>query len=254
MPNAPAATPGGWFVRAATREDARARVYVFPHVGGGPGSVASLAEAFPETVEPWALNLPGRQARFEEPPRTDLEPLVAELAADLASAGGPPYRAFLGYCGGALLAYLTARLSPPDRLCVGSFAAPDVALVPRRLHLLPGELFWDVVLAQGGVPPELTRQELRPVFESAIRADFALCASYFHRRTEPLAVPITVLRGSHDDELSRGSVLGWRRHSTAGLDVRELDTGHWLVDEAPARVAQCVAECVSADLLAGAPR
>ncbi|WP_431873289.1 thioesterase II family protein [Amycolatopsis sacchari] len=230
-----AATPGGWFVRLERRERARARLYVFPHAGGGPGAVTALAAALPETVEPWALNLPGRQARLDEPPRTDLGPLVTDLARDLATQDAPG--TYFGYCGGALLAYLVARQCPPARLFVGSFAAPDVALVPRRLHLLPGARFWDVVLDQGGVPPELAVPELRPVFEDALRADFALYAGYHHRPAAPLDVPITVLHGRRDTGLSRGGLLGWRRHTTSVPEWCALDTGHWLVDEAPHEVA-----------------
>ncbi|MGW4393655.1 thioesterase II family protein [Amycolatopsis nivea] len=241
-------TPGGWFARAAARPAARARIYAFPHAGAGPGALAALAEALPDTAELWALNLPGRQARLEEPPRTELEPLVAELAADVLEDGWRQPRIFFGYCGGALLAYLTALRVAPDRLCVGSFGAPDVALVPRRLHALPDETFWDVVIEQGGVPPELAREELRPVFEAALRADFALYASCFPGPAAPLDVPVTVLRGIRDEELSLGSVLGWRRYSTRPLELRSVDAGHWLVDEAPEPVGACLAECVETDL------
>ncbi len=246
----PASTPKGWFVRLERRARARARLYLFPHAGGGPGALGALAAALPETIEPWALNLPGRQARLAESPRTDLEPLVAELADDIA--GTPGYRSYFGYCGGALLAYLTARRSTPHRLFVGSFAAPDLALVPRRVHLLPGDTFWDVVLAQGGVPPELARADLRPVFESALRADFALYAGYHHRREEPLDAPVSVLYGQDDQGLSRGSLLGWRRHSTSRPDLCELNVGHWLVDEDPTGVAACLADRIHADVLVAA--
>jgi surfactin synthase thioesterase subunit len=243
-------TPKGWFVRLEHRERAHTRLYVFPHAGAGPGALAALAAELPETVELWALNLPGRQARLHEPPRTDLEQLVADLVDDLTAADetdGPVRRAYFGYCGGALLAYLAARRVAPQRLFVGSFAAPDVALVPRRLHRLPGDTFWDVVVEQGGVPPELARPELRPVFEGALRADFALYADYHHRAAKPLPMPITVLYGQDDTELSRGSLLGWRRQSGAEVDLCELRTGHWLVDEDPAGAAACIADRIRSD-------
>lgn len=245
-------TPGGWFVRMEHRAGARARLYAFPHAGAGPAALGALAAALPDEIELWALNLPGRQARLDQPPRTDLDPLIAEVAGDLATT--PGYHALFGYCGGALLAYLAARHSasrknPPGRLFVGSFEAPDLALVPRRLHTLPDEAFWEVVLAQGGVPPELAaRDDLRPVFESALRADFALYAGYRHRREEPLEVPICVLYGRDDPELSKGALLGWRRQSTVRPQLCELPGGHWLVEEDPGAVAACLAEHILADL------
>ena len=155
-------------------------------------------------------------------------------------------RAYFGYCGGALLAYLLARAEPPDHLLVGSFAAPDVALVPRRLHRLTHEDFWDVVLAQGGVPPELAGSELRDVFEDALRADFELYAGYFHIAAEPLDVPITVLAGRADTGLGLGALLGWRRQSTRPVELCRLDTGHWMVDEDPRLVADQITRCLAA--------
>jgi surfactin synthase thioesterase subunit len=242
-----ASSPGGWFACLEPRAEARARVYVFPHAGAGPGALGALAAELPESIELWALNLPGRQVRRDEAPRTELEPLIEEVAADLTEA--PGYHALFGYCGGALLAYLTARRSRPGRLFVASFAAPDLALISRRLHTLPGDLFWEMVLAQGGVPPELAAlTELRPVFEPALRADFGLYAGYLHHRAEPLDVPITVLYGRDDTDLSLGGLLGWRRQSTVRPDLCDVPGGHWLVDEDPAGVAARLAGRIMADL------
>jgi surfactin synthase thioesterase subunit len=221
------------------------RLYVVPHVGAGPGALATLAEELPDTVALWALNLPGRQARLTEPPVTALEPLVAELVDEVAAADVP--HALFGYCAGALLAHLVARRTRPSRLFVGSYPAPDVALVPRRLHTLPSDAFWATVLADGGVPPELATSELRPVFEPAIRADFALYAGFHHHPADPLDVPITVLFGRDDPDVTRGGLLGWRRQSTGKPELREFTAGHWLVDEVPAALARCIAERIGGD-------
>jgi surfactin synthase thioesterase subunit len=241
-----ATRPGGWFVCLEPRSEPSARIFVFPQAGAGPAALGALAGELPDSIELWALNLPGRQARFGEAPCTELEPLIREITIDLAEVSG--YYALFGYCGGALLAYLAARRSTPKRLFVGSFAAPDLALVPRRLHTLPGEMFWQLVLDAGGVPPELAaRTKLRPVFEAALRADFALYAGYYHHRAKPLAVPVTVLYGRDDTELTLGSLLGWRRETTVRPDLCPMPGGHWLVDEDPAGLAACLAERILTD-------
>jgi surfactin synthase thioesterase subunit len=236
-----------WFVALRPSSEARSRLVVFPHAGGGPASLAALVPLLAPDIEPWSLNLPGRQARLAEPARTDLAPLVADLAADLAAAMRPPYALF-GYCSGALLAYLVCRRlnelgHPPSRLLPGSFAAPDIATVPRRLHLLPTELFWQRLIDYGGIPPELAqREELRPVLEPALRADFGLLASYRHVPGPPFATPITVLYGKRDTSLTRGGLLGWRRQTRQRPALREIAASHWLVDDAPAEVAAALTE------------
>ncbi|MBO4207517.1 thioesterase II family protein [Micromonospora echinofusca] len=223
------------------------RLVVFPHAGGGPASLTPLVPLLPAGIAPWSVNLPGRQARLAEQPRTDLDGLVDDLAAALVASVPAPYALF-GYCSGALLAYLVGRRlgewgAAPQRLLVGSFAAPDVAPVPRRLHQLPAELFWAQLVAAGGIPAELAgRTDLRPVLEPALRADFALLAGYRHAPGPPLDTPVTVLYGRHDRSVTRGGLLGWRRHSRYRPVLRGLDAAHWLVEEAPDELAAAIAE------------
>ncbi|WP_406316884.1 alpha/beta fold hydrolase [Streptosporangium sp. NBC_01639] len=250
-----------WFVPVGERAEGRVRLYVFPNAGGGPASLTELAAGFPPEVGVWAVNLPGRQARLAEPPLTDLHELVDLLARDLLATARRPYALF-GYCSGALLAYLVCRrlaeLSPPpgpgappalgappgpERLLVGSFAAPDVALLLRRLPSLPSWLFWEQLIELGGVPAEVAgREALRPVLEPALRADFGMLAGYRHHPGPPLPTPITVLYGKRDGSVSRGGLLGWRRQSVSRPSLRELDASHWLAEETPDRLAAVIAE------------
>ncbi|MEU4537569.1 thioesterase domain-containing protein [Streptosporangium sp. NPDC023825] len=267
-----------WFVPVGERPGGRIRLYTFPNAGSGPASLTGLAERFPDEVDVWSVNLPGRQARLAEPPVEDLDKLVDDLARDLLATAREPYALF-GYCSGALLAYLVCRrlveLAPasgaigtglpadlagpvpspesggrwPERLLVGSFAAPDVTLLLRRLPSLPSWLFWDQLIELGGVPAEVAEREvLRPILEPALRADFGMLARYRHRQGPPLPVPVTVLYGSRDGSMSRGGLLGWRRQSVARPSMRELDASHWLAEETPGLLATVIAEeigCVS---------
>ncbi|MEU8385757.1 thioesterase domain-containing protein [Streptosporangium sp. NPDC048865] len=265
-----------WFVPVGERPGGRIRLYAFPNAGSGPASLTDLAERFPDEVDVRAVNLPGRQARLAEPPVEDLDALVDDLARDLLANAREPYALF-GYCSGALLAYLVCRrlteLAPaspgaglpaplagpgaspeaggrwPERLLVGSFAAPDVTLLLRRLPSLPSRLFWDQLIELGGVPAEVAgREVLRPILEPALRADFGMLARYRHRPGPPLPVPVTVLYGSRDGSMTRGGLLGWRRQSVSRPSMRELDASHWLAEETPDLLATVIAEeigCVS---------
>lgn len=236
-----------WFIPVLTRPEPWARLFVLPHAGAGPAAAGALAAAMPAGVEVWALNLPGRQARQDEPPCTDLTGLIGELTSWLRRHGDLPYALF-GYCGGALLGYLAAAGAAPRSLFVSGFAAPDVAVVPRRLSRFPSGLFWEVVLEQGGVSPELAElTELRPVFEPALRADFGLYAQYLDHAA-PLDVPVHVLHGRTDTSISRGGLLGWRRRTTRPLRLAEMPGGHWLLDDAADGVAGYVYGVLSAEL------
>jgi surfactin synthase thioesterase subunit len=233
-----------WFVPL---NDAGGRMLLaFPHAGAGCAQLAGLARLVAPDVQFWSANLPGRQARLHEPPRTDLDTLAGELAdAAVTVLSDRPYEMF-GYCAGTLTALLVARalrdrgVSPPKRLVVVSAEAPDIAWRPRRLADHPSDRLWELLAEQGGVPPAMAADErMRSVAEPAIRADFAMIARYRLRPDLPLGSPITVCYG-RGDPTRRGALLGWRRQSTAPLDLHELPGGHWLLDDSCAELAKVI--------------
>lgn len=246
-----------WFLPVA--DDTGVRVFAFPHAGAGCAQLAPFGRiGAAHGLSVWAANLPGRQARLDEPPHTRFGDLVDELADRITGLLDRPYVLF-GYCGGSLLAYglarvLRARALPlPQRLTVVSYEAPDIARRPRRVAQLPPDLLWEHLTESGGVPATLSgNQRLRNVAEPAVRADFAWLADYRHQPDLPLPVPVTVCFGRADDS-PRGAFLGWRRHTSHPLDVRVVDGGHWLLDDAADELAAQVAAAVSRDVPA-APR
>lgn len=226
-----------WFVPLAGGET---RVFAFPHAGAGVGQLAGFAKAAARNgMSVWSANLPGRQARLDEPARTEFGPLVAELTDALTELlDDRPYLLW-GYCGGALLAYgvlreLVMRPVPqPQRLVAVSYDAPDIALRPRGMSGLPADRLWAYLLESGGVPESLAADaRLRAVAEDAVRADLAVLGEYRHEHGPPVPVPITVCYGDKDKQTSRGAQLGWRRHTSHSIDLRVLSGGHWLLDDA----------------------
>ncbi|KUL25805.1 thioesterase II family protein [Actinoplanes awajinensis] len=199
-----------WFIPLSAPDRASAHVYAFPQAGGGATAFAPLADALGPEVGVWALNLPGRRARFGEPPRTDLDALLGELANHV------PQRAsavLFGYCSGALLAYLlAARMHRAGRglpagLVVASYPAPDraePAPAPPH-HARRGVLGRNPVLRRHsrrrGVPADF-----REIFEPALRADYELLADYRYRDVPALPLPITAVVGTTDAVLRADDV------------------------------------------------
>jgi medium-chain acyl-[acyl-carrier-protein] hydrolase len=247
MPAGEARTAG--FV--AVGECSAPRVYAFPQAGAGCAQLVELARRSAPNLEVWGATLPGRQALLHLPPLRDLDELVGLLATALADAvserPGEPYLLF-GYCGGALQAFLVARLlrelgvPAPAGLVVASFEAPDIARRPRGVAGLPSDLLWAALRAQGGIGADLDETpKLRELTEPAVRADFVMIADYRHRPDLPLDVPITVCSGELDT-VHRGALLGWRRQTTAGVHLRYLPGSHWLLDECVGQLADALVE------------
>ncbi|MDL4775355.1 MULTISPECIES: thioesterase II family protein [Thermomonosporaceae] len=231
-----------WLVRLPgpdepIRNGPAVRLFGFPNVGAGPTAFAGLARRLPARVEMWGVALPGREARFTEPPRTELAPLVAELAAALLPHTDHPYALF-GYCSGALLAYLVARrladLGAPDpvRLVVADYPPPHLRnRTPDALLPLESGAFWDRLIENGGIPEQIVQlKDLREVFEPAFRADYRLLAQYEHRPGPPVRSPITSLTGGRDPRAGHDAA-GWGRHSDGGVDQERIGHHKWILTE-----------------------
>ncbi|MFC6564096.1 thioesterase II family protein [Actinoplanes utahensis] len=233
--------PTDWFIPLSDPDRATQHVCAIPQAGGGATAFAALSDELGPDIAVWALNLPGRQARFGEPVRTELEPLLDDLVTAF------PRRApmlLFGYCSGALLAFLLARRLRrdgnrlPDGLVAASYPAPDRAEPTRDIHRLPGAEFWTEILSYGGVPERIAAQpDFREIFEPALRADYELLSGYHYRDEPPLPVPITAVSGTDDAVLRSADVDRWRTHTEGAFRSETVAGDHWLLENAPHEVA-----------------
>lgn len=237
-----------WYVPLTQERDGQPTLVAFAHAGAGYAQLQPFAAACERRgVAVLGASLPGRQARLREPARTDFATLAAELTDALCPVTDRPYALF-GYCSGALLAFgvlcgLAGRgAALPEHLLVVAAEAPDVAWRPRRLADLAADQLWSTLGEENSLPPALLGDpRLRAVAEPAVRADFAVLASYRHQPAPPLPVPVTVLYGERDGDLARGGLLGWRRQTSHPLRMRGLPGDHWLLEDADALAAATVA-------------
>jgi medium-chain acyl-[acyl-carrier-protein] hydrolase len=207
-----------WLRGLGSRElTARRRLFVFPHAGAG-ASAYQLAAHLPDTVEVCAVQLPGRENRFAEPALTSLDDAVAALAPLIVGRTDLPY-AFFGHSMGSLIAFETTRrlrvlgARLPDHLFLSGMRAPNLPDRDPR-HTLPDDEL--LVTAEfAGVDEEL-QELLLPL----LRADLRLCETYTYRPGPPLPCPLTVLAGSDDHTVDSTELADWRKHTSAGFELR----------------------------------
>lgn len=239
-----------WFVPTTRRPDASITAAAFPQAGGGCAAFAEHARAMPDWLQLTTLSLPGRQARFSEPLRTDFETLTAELAAYWAQRPGRCL--FFGYCSGALLAYRVTCLlrdhgAPmPKRLVVGAHKPPHLA-AGESLADLDSQTLLEVLVTNQAIPAQLSAYpEMWELNERIVRADLALVAGYRHVRIPPLPIPITVLAGERDHWLTPDDISAWAEYTTQHIEVRWLPTGHWFMQEDPAAATAALVAAAAA--------
>ncbi len=231
----------------------RLRLYCFPYSGGNAASFVPWQREIDPAIELCAIQLPGRGARFREPPCTSFSGLIDTLAEILVQkqAETPPLPfAFYGHSLGALVAFELARHCCskglgqvlPQHLIVSGCNAPPLREKSKRLHELPDEELIDRLRDYNGTPAEiLENRELMRLLLPAIRADFALGADYHFQEASPLPIPITALSGRRDAHVQPDGIRRWSALTALGYHEHWFEGDHFFINEERPSVLECLA-------------
>ncbi|QSB16306.1 lantibiotic dehydratase [Natronosporangium hydrolyticum] len=233
-----------WFRTPQPRPTARALLICLPPAGVGAGSFAAWPDAIGDAAEVRVLQLPGREQRIAEPAEVDVPALVAALAGEVDR----PYALFGHSMGGRLgfelVRGLMAVAGPlPSVLFVAACRAPDLTGQGPLdgLSRLPDDELLSRLSEHGSLPPAVAADpQLREVFLPTLRADFAWIDSYQFTPGAPLPVPIVGLAGLGDAAVPVAEVAAWRRHTSAGFTLHQLDGGHFFPQQRLPEVAEQV--------------
>ena len=209
-------------------------VCLFPYAGGSASTYRPLSELFGPDVAVSAVQLPGRQDRWQEAPYRDFATLVADLADELA-ATTKPY-VLMGHSMGAAVAHEVARelrarhAREPALLAVSGAAAPG-AIVGS----FAAERFSDDELVEESrewvhLPPQVRESpELLELVLDALRADLALADSYRHVPGPPLSCPISVFGGRADPLAPEAALASWTSLTSGRTVIRVYDGDHFFL-------------------------
>jgi medium-chain acyl-[acyl-carrier-protein] hydrolase len=236
-----------WLVHVGAPLSAtRSRIVALPWAGGGTAVYRRWATMLPADVALTIVRMPGRESRLGEPPLTDMDAVVDELAPLVADLTDVPTMIF-GYSLGALIGYeLTVRLhatggTRPSLLAVGGSNAPHV---PREQPSLAGLDDTDFVAALrdlDGTPAEIFEHpELLSLLLPTLRADFTLLDHYTPRDRPPLGIPIVSYTGASDPELTSAGVARWAELTRAATTHRWFPGGHFFLTERAEEVVAAV--------------
>lgn len=212
------------------------RLFCLPYAGGSSTRIyRDLPPDLPPGVEVFPLELPGRGLRFNEPPLTDLEPVVADLTRTIRRHSEKPF-AILGYSYGAFLGFEAAlRLEAdggtgPRHLFV---AAARAAICRPHLppaSVLPDHDFLERLKVMNGTPADLLENEaLMEIMLPVIRADFTVADNYLYRPGPLLGAPITAFGGACDPSVTWPSVLAWRECTVARMVAHQVPGDHFFI-------------------------
>jgi surfactin synthase thioesterase subunit len=215
-----------------------ARVLVLPHAGGSVTDYARLGPGLQRT-ELHGLQLPGRGARFNEAPLTDVL-TIAELVADLVEDWTDLPLSLFGHSFGALVAFETCRSlrrhaaeTRLSRLWVSAFPAPDRIRRKPTFHTLDAAaLLLELSARFDSIPVEvLTNPELMELVAGYVRADYEALENYQFVAEPPLKTPIGLLDADGDLPV-HAAPDDWSQHTEAEFTMHRFSGGHFYFHDA----------------------
>jgi medium-chain acyl-[acyl-carrier-protein] hydrolase len=214
------------------------RLFCFAYAGGGASIFSSWSKYLPNFVEICAVELPGREALFREPPFTRLPPLIEAILRSISEVLDLPFALF-GHSMGALLAFELARglrhrhLTEPATLFISGHRAPHLPDPHPPVADLPDlELIAELQRLQGTPPEALENKELMLLLLPLLRADFAICENYHYQAESPLECPIVAFGGVDDTEIEQAEILAWREHTNNVFRVQMMLGNHFFIHSA----------------------
>lgn len=227
-----------WFVCRSERPQAALRMFCLPYAGAGASVFNSWSNSFPDTIELQAVQLPGRESRYNEPMFTDIHEAVKVLADSIKLYMDRPY-AFFGYSMGALVAFelmreLRRRGEPlPIQLFLAAMRAPQTSPICPSLADLPNDSFLEQMRHYYDPPQDAWNlPELLKVILPTLRADMKMCEGYIHTLEPPLESPIHAFAGQDDRSASPAVVREWRQQTTEDFKMDVFDGTHFFINTA----------------------
>ncbi len=266
LPNAGAQVNGGmrsgtgplsdWLVVVRPNPAATVRLFCFPFAGGGSAVYRLWNDRIGSSIEVIAVEPPGRLARIDQTPVSDVQDFAAQVAKAMTPLLDKPYALF-GHCLGGLTMYETARQlqRAAEKLPIHMFASgsrpPDLIdkegpferLLQDRLlrnklydpflpiHQQPEDVFADVIrlFRIDSTEQMLKSPELRALVLPVVRAEFEMAFKYRYRQEEVWKFPITCFNGENDLYVTRADALSWGRFTTSSFHVHFRQGEHFLL-------------------------
>ena len=249
-----------WFVRPKEFAVPQLRLICFSYAGGNASTYVPWAEQLPDNVELVAVQLPGRANRMIEPPLTDMPSVMEAIQKVLPPLLDVPYVLF-GHSLGSRVAFEVAKfcqfneLRLPNHLIASASRAPFLEETDEWIHDLPHGEFVQELSELNGTPKEvLENTELLDLLMPLLRADFKIAETYVAEKVS-LDLPITVLTGSDDEDVTIEQAEAWKELSRHESQVKEIQGDHFFIESNRQAVLNvvndtlklyCARDCVAA--------
>ncbi|WP_191489054.1 thioesterase II family protein [Pseudomonas sp. FEN] len=213
---------------------ARSRLLCFPFGGGSASFYRDWQAMLGPRIEVCAVQLPGRESRFDESFITDINDLLPPLVHAASDLFDLPLHLF-GYSLGAGIAQKFATYCDtlyPNLQIVSLTACASSASPAHRLSAstMSDEQFMDYIMGLGGLSSEIAANPgLRAIALRTLRSDFALSESINLADADPVAIPILAIGGDGDPSVPISGLQAWSDKTTGNFVHQVFPGDHFFV-------------------------
>ena len=243
-----ASRPSAWLQRL-TRDSVAGsmRLFCFPYAGGSASVFRDWNAYLPKNIDAFAIQPPGRETRFAEPPVSDFREYVKQSVQAILPFTDRPFAIF-GHSLGAAAAFETARLlekhGVATRLLIVS-GRQSPGSPPRNAPIahLPDADFLKAVASYNGTPAEvLDNQDLMEILLPMMRADFSLAENYRYTPDLKLSCPIIALASRQDQWLDAETIARWSGMTAGPFESKWFEGDHFYLNQYTRELVELVGE------------
>ncbi|MDN3988594.1 thioesterase II family protein [Zwartia vadi] len=242
--------PSSWLVPLSRHTNSKLTIFCFPYAGAGASIYRNWGKLFPDHVDMYAIQAPGRETRFSEPFVRDIAEFAIETAAAIQKTTEQPVVLF-GHSLGAACAYETARAleragQTPELLIVSGRQCPGTASKRAPIAHLSDKQFLAHVLAYKGTPAAvLENEELIELLLPLLRADFGLAENYRPSIEPLLTCPIIGLGSTEDEWLDRETLEKWGELTKGNFETHWFEGDHFYLNHQTKELVTFLREKIS---------
>lgn len=215
----------------------KVNLFMFPYAGGNKYSYNNYSRQLSDSFNIIALESTGRGGRIKEPLITNLDDIARDFFEQIRDKLSSPYL-FFGHSMGSWLAFMVThlindnKLPPPIHLFFTGSGSPAVYKPTVIKHRLSKRDFFAHLVDLGGLLPEvLNSGALLDYFEPILRADFMAVEQYQHSHSPKLNIPITVIIGDNEKNVTLDMARAWKDETVAEVEVMVLKGHHFFIND-----------------------